>query len=132
MPDFTSWPMIAGLAAYDLWNLVMTAFYITLFVRLFCRPGWGERLRHFVPVGRMALTAYVGQTVAGSLFFLGLGLGLLGTVGNAVTIPVAVALFAVEMVGCRWWLGRYHYGPLEWLWRSLTLLRPQRFVRART
>jgi uncharacterized protein len=131
MPDFTSWPMIAGLGAYDVWNLIMTALYITLFVRLFCRPGWGERLRHFVPVGRMALTAYVVQTVAGSLLFLGFGLGLLGTVGNAVTIPVAAALFAVQMVGCRWWLHRYHYGPLEWLWRSLTLLHPQRFIRSR-
>jgi uncharacterized protein len=121
--------MIVGLGVYDLWNLVMTAFYITLFVRLFCHPRWGPSLRHFVPVGRMALTAYVTQTVAGSLFFFGLGLGLLGVVGNTVTMPLAVVIFAVEMVLCRWWLQRYHYGPLEWLWRSLTFLRPQRFVR---
>jgi uncharacterized protein len=131
MPDFTSWPMIAGLGAYDLWNFVMTCCYVTLFVLLYVRPRWRRLLDHFAPIGRMALTAYVGQTVAGVLIFFGIGLGLLGTVGNSATLPIALALFAIEILACRWWLRRFHYGPLEWVWRSATLRRAQPFFRVR-
>jgi uncharacterized protein len=123
MPDFTSWPMIVGLGAYDVWNGFMAAFYVTLFVRLFQRASWRRWLLHFVPVGRMALTAYLTQTAAGSLIFFGLGLGLLGKVGHSVTIPLALALFVMEIAASRWWLQRFRFGPIEWVWRSLTQLR---------
>jgi len=129
IPDFTSWPMIAGLGAYDLWNFVMTACYVTLFVLLYVRPRWRRWLERFAPIGRMALTAYVAQTIAGALMFFGIGLGLLGTVGNSATLPVALALFTIEIVACRWWLRHFHYGPLEWVWRSATLRRAQPFSR---
>jgi uncharacterized protein len=73
----------------------------------------------------------VAQTLAGSLIFFGIGLGLLGRVGNSVAIPLALVVFAIEIAISRWWLQRFRFGPLEWLWRSLTYLRAQPFLRAR-
>jgi uncharacterized protein len=75
----------------------------------------------------MALSVYVGQTLIGVLVFFGFGLGLLGRVGNSVTIPLGLALFVVQVWVSRAWLGRFRFGPLEWAWRSLTWLRREPF-----
>jgi uncharacterized protein len=123
MPDFTSWPVIAGFCVFDGWNNVMTLFYVASFALLFLRPRWQPRLLRFGPVGQMALSAYVGQTVIGVLVFFGFGLGLLGRFGNSVTIPIGLGLFVMQVWACRAWLARFRFGPLEWAWRSLTWLR---------
>jgi len=128
MPDFTSWPIIAGFCVFDGWNNAMALFYVASFALLFLRPRWQPRLLRFGPVGQMALSAYVGQTVIGVLVFFGFGLGLLGRLGNSVTIPIGLGLFVVQVWACRAWLGRFRFGPLEWAWRSLTWLRREPFV----
>jgi uncharacterized protein len=125
MPDLKSWPMIALLTAYDAWNLVMTLGVVAAFALLWQRPGCQRILFHFSPVGRMALTSYVMQSVFGALIFFHVGFGWLGELGNSVTLPLGMALFGLQMWISRFWLDRYHYGPLEWLWRSITWLRLQ-------
>jgi uncharacterized protein len=127
MPDFTSWPVIAGFCAFDSWNNAMTLLYVTSFALLFLRPRWRPHLLRFGPVGQMALSVYVGQTVIGVLVFFGFGLGLLGRFGNSVTIPMGLALFAGQLWASRAWLSRFRFGPLEWVWRSLTWLRREPF-----
>ena len=123
MPDVSSWPVIAGLCAFDAWNGVMTLFYVASFVLLFQRPRWQRRLARFAPVGQMALSSYLAQSVVGALVFFGFGLGLLGRFGNALTFPIGLAVFALEMAACPLWLRRFRFGPVEWAWRSLTWLR---------
>jgi uncharacterized protein len=127
MPDFTSWPIVAGLCLFDAWNNVMTLFYVSSFALLFRHPQWERRLLRFGSVGRMALSAYVGQTVIGVLVFFGFGMGLLGRFGNCVTIPMGLGVFALQVWACRAWLDRFRFGPLEWAWRSLTWLRREPF-----
>jgi uncharacterized protein len=127
MPDFSSWPLVAGMGLFDAWNNAMTLFYVASFALLFLRPRWQPRLLHLAPAGRMALSVYVGQTVIGVLVFFGFGLGLLGRFGNSVTIPVGLVVFALQAWACRAWLGRFRFGPLEWAWRSLTWLRVEPF-----
>jgi uncharacterized protein len=129
LPDFTSWPIVAGMGLFDAWNNAMTLFYVASFVLLFLRPRWQPRLLRFSPVGQMALSSYVGQTVVGVLVFFGFGLGLLGRFGNSVTIPLGLVVFAVQVWVTRAWLGRFRFGPLEWAWRSLTWLRLEPFRR---
>lgn len=74
----------------------------------------------FQAVGRMALTNYIAQ----SLFYLfaiyGFGLGLMPWLGATLSLALAIAFFAVQMGFSLWWLARYRFGPLEWLWRTLT------------
>ncbi|MCY7339121.1 MAG: DUF418 domain-containing protein [Sphingomonas bacterium] len=72
------------------------------------------------PAGRMALTNYLMQTVLMSVIFYGWGFGQIGKFGLIFVYPFSLALFAVQLGYSRWWLARYRFGPVEWLWRSLT------------
>lgn len=76
-------------------------------------------LAWFAPVGRMAFTNYIAQSVTLTLLFYGFGLGLMGRVGPAAGLGIAVAIYAVQAVISRWWLEQHRFGPLEWLWRTL-------------
>jgi uncharacterized protein len=123
LPDFSSWPVVAGMGLFDAWNNAMTLFYVASFALLFLRPRWQPRLLRFGPVGQMALSTYLSQTAIGVLVFFGFGLGLLGRFGNSVTIPMGVAVFAVQVWASRVWLNHFRFGPVEWVWRSLTWFR---------
>jgi uncharacterized protein len=87
------------------------------------QQGWGKRLFGvFAPVGRMALTNYLAQGLiyAFILFGVGPGLGLAGRIGSAAILAICIGFFAFQVVFSHWWLARYRFGPMEWLWRTLT------------
>jgi len=88
----------------------------------------GRALRQWLaPAGRMALTCYLTQSLVLAFVFTGYGAGLVGRVGAAASVAIALALFLVQLRLSRWWLARHRYGPLEWLLRwATTLQRPQR------
>lgn len=83
-------------------------------------PRWRERLRPLTFVGRMGFTNYILQSVVCTFVFYGWGLGLYNKVGPAVGTLIGLGLFALQIPLSRWWLERFHFGPLEWAWRSLT------------
>ena len=68
----------------------------------------------------MALTNYLSQTVIMLLIYYPYGLGLIGHTGPAAGLAIAVAVYAVQMVWSRVWLTHFQFGPMEWVWRSLT------------
>lgn len=74
----------------------------------------------FAPVGRMALTNYVAQSLIGILVFYGIGLGLGGSVGPSIYLPIGIAIFVWQIIVSRLWLARFRFGPLEWMWRCLS------------
>jgi uncharacterized protein len=74
-------------------------------------------------VGRMAFSNYIMQTLICSAIFYGNGFGLFGGVSRVEQSLVVVAIWAIQLVISPWWLHRFRYGPLEWLWRSLTYWR---------
>ncbi len=80
--------------------------------------GWlGDRVR---AAGRAAFTNYLGTSVVMMFVFHGWALGLFGDL-NRPQLYIVVALAWVLMLAwSKPWLDRYRYGPLEWLWRSLT------------
>ena len=85
--------------------------------------GWGQRLFGiFAPVGRMALTNYLAQGLIYGfvLYGVGPGLGLAGRIGSAAVLAICIAFFAFQTAFSHWWLARYRFGPMEWLWRTLT------------
>ena len=80
--------------------------------------GWfSQRL---AAAGRMALTNYVAQSVIFSIVFYGYGFGLFGRLGSAITALGGLAVFFVQILISDWWLEKFRFGPIEWLWRSLT------------
>ena len=81
--------------------------------------GWA------VPLGRMAFTNYIVQSLIFGWIFYGYGLGLFGSVGAANALTIGLAVYIAQVFFSVWWLGRYRYGPLEWLWRTLMYGTPQ-------
>jgi uncharacterized protein len=87
-------------------------------------PAWLRRLNAFGVTGRMALTNYMLQVIILDVIFCNWAFALHT---SAAWAPVgALALFAADYVFSKWWLSRYRYGPLEWIWRSATYARWQR------
>jgi uncharacterized protein len=77
-------------------------------------------MRIFAPVGRMALTNYLAQSVAGVLIFYGIGLELFGRVSLTAAVAGSAGFFVLQMIGSRLWLSIALFGPAEWLWRAFT------------
>lgn len=84
----------------------------------------------FAAAGQMALTNYLAQSVVLSLLFYGYGLGQFGRLGAAAAAGVGVTLYVGQLALSQAWLQRYRFGPVEWLWRSLTYGRRQPMRRA--
>jgi len=78
----------------------------------------------FAPVGRMALTNYVMHSIICIVLSYGFGLGLWWRIGAAQATAVAAAIILVQIPLSAWWLSRFRYGPIEWIWRRLTYGRP--------
>ena len=90
---------------------------------------WQPMLAALAPTGRTALTSYVSQTLVGIGLFYGVGLNLHGRIGLAIAIALAFLIFALQTIVARLWLQHFHFGPLEWAWRSVTYGSPVRFLR---
>ena len=121
------WPAVLGLSVMDAWNNVLTIFYVAAFALLFLRPRWRSLLVRFESIGRVALSSYLMQTAVGAALFYGIGFGLLGRFGNSVSVPIGLVVVAAQVVVGKVWLKHFRFGPVEWLWRSLTWLRWQPF-----
>ena len=85
------------------------------------RPVWKVRLKTFAITGRMALTNYVLQAAILSWLASGYGLGL--KIRPYYELPATIVLFLILVLLSTFWLARFSYGPLERIWRSLTLWR---------
>ncbi|WP_373493648.1 DUF418 domain-containing protein [Aquiflexum sp.] len=125
--DFTSWWSMFALSAYDNFNFFFTIFLAAGFVYLFELPKMQKTLSCFAPYGRMALTNYVFQSLIGTFLFFNWGLGFLGQFRNIELLIIAFLIIGVQMIISWYWLKKFKYGPIEWLWRSLTYLKVQPF-----
>lgn len=76
-------------------------------------------------MGRMALTNYLTQSVVLGFIFYGYGLGLFGRIGPAPAALIGVGLYVAQLFFSGFWFLHYRFGPVEWLWRSLTYGRWQ-------
>jgi uncharacterized protein len=101
-------------------TLTLGVAYGAGFLLLFEVERARRALLWLAPFGRMALTNYLAQSVLGIAIFYGVGLGIGPRFGVAGWWAAWLAIFAAQAWASRVWLGRYRYGPVEWLWRSLT------------
>jgi len=79
-----------------------------------------SRLKLLAPLGRMALTNYLMQTIIGITLYYGVGFNLGGNIGPAVFIPIGLGVYALQVAYSNWWVKHFNYGPMEWIWRQLT------------
>ena len=94
--------------------------YICIVILLMQSEAWRHRLRRFTAIGRTALSNYLLQSVIGTLIFYSYGLGFFGDIGPALLLPLTIVIFAAQAYVSPWWIERYRFGPVEWLWRRLT------------
>lgn len=121
----------ANMATQDMWawlyatfhtigGIALGAFYVSSVVLLYSKGKAAGFVKILAPVGRMALTNYLMQSLITSVLFLGWGFGLFGKIEIWQGILITVAIFGLQISLSKWWLGRFRFGPAEWLWRSLT------------
>lgn len=84
------------------------------------RERWKQWLRFFGVAGKMALSNYLLQSLVCTTIFYGYGFGLFGVVGPASRLGLALLVFVGQLLFSAWWLSRFQFGPMEWLWRTLT------------
>jgi uncharacterized protein len=88
--------------------------------------GWAA------PLGRMAFTNYLAQSLIFSAVFYSYGFGLFGRLGASTALALGVVVYGVQVIFSGWWLKRYNFGPVEWLWRTLMYGRLQPMKRRST
>ena len=104
-------------------------------VMLIAKQGFMQRLMsRFASVGRMALTNYLMHSVILTTVFYGYGLGLYGDLPRSWQMVFVIAVIGLQLALSPWWLSRFRFGPVEWLWRSLTYWerQPMRVAAANT
>lgn len=97
----------------------LALFYMSGLTLLAQKPSWQPRLNPLACVGRMAITNYLLQTVICTTLFYGYGFGLYGKIGVAAGILLTVLIYLIQIPKSAWWLKRFRFGPVEWLWRTL-------------
>ncbi|MGG2015835.1 DUF418 domain-containing protein [Bacillus sp. S10(2024)] len=135
------WQIITFLATLPTWGIIITyftmnelyvpfsmisfitlsgktlfIFYIFTLMRLLQHAKWQKVFRPFQYVGRMALTNYISQTIV-TLFVFGLLFKMNITFPLWGGILFCISFYIIQIFISRWWLSRYQYGPLEYIWR---------------
>ncbi|WP_426211853.1 DUF418 domain-containing protein [Massilia sp. TWP1-3-3] len=100
-------------------NLPACLGYVGLVVVMLHSRSPFARIAVLAPFGRMALTNYLTHSVLFTLVFYGYGLGYYG-IERKWQLACVVAMLALQIPFSHWWLSRWRYGPMEWLWRAIT------------
>ncbi|MEO5890850.1 MAG: DUF418 domain-containing protein [Ferruginibacter sp.] len=95
-------------------------------IMLLHKSGWfGWLFRLMKPVGQMAFTNYLMQSLICAVYFYGFGFGMFGKLQRYEIYYVVAAIWVVEIIWSHAWLHYFRFGPLEWVWRSLTYWKQQ-------
>ncbi len=98
----------------------LTAAYVASLLRIM-HSDRGQDIRELLaPAGQMALSNYLGQSVATVLIFTGVGFGLAGQVSPLETVGLAVGIFVLQVLLSHVWLSSFRYGPVEGALRAVT------------
>lgn len=122
VPD--GWGLLTS-SMHSIGGISLGLCYISGLTILFIRGKAGLLIKYFVPIGRMALTNYLLQSIIAAVLFHSYGFGLFGKVEVWQSIVLTLIVFALQVMFSRWWLSQFQFGPFEWLWRSLTYLKLQ-------
>ncbi|HEX7846132.1 MAG TPA: DUF418 domain-containing protein [Chitinophagaceae bacterium] len=102
-------------------------------IMLLYKSGWFKWLFGLLrPVGQMAFTNYLMQSLLCGLFFYGVGFGMFGKLHRHEVYYVLAAIWVLQIIYSNIWLRYFRFGPMEWCWRSLTYWKKQPFKKSRT
>nr|WP_129735136.1 DUF418 domain-containing protein [Parabacteroides goldsteinii] len=101
-------------------NLGMMMIYICGFTLLYYRYNGRKVMDKIAPVGRMSVTNYMTQSMVGVTLFYGFGANLAVHFNYLQSLLVGIVFCLIQIGYSNWWMKRFYYGPIEWLWRTLT------------
>jgi len=104
---------------------VLTAGYLGLLMLMILSNKTRRFLTWLAPMGRMALTNYISHSIILTSIFYGYAGGMFGEIARGGQVLIVVAIILFQAVLSTWWLKKFQFGPLEWLWRSLTYSKIQ-------
>ena len=115
---FTKIAYTQASVSYDVSRLAMTTGHLGMLL-LFLGSGllpWFRR--SMAAVGRMALTNYLTHSVVTLIIFV--FLGYWGALERHQLYYIVFAIWVTQLIVSPIWLRHFHFGPVEWIWRSLT------------
>ncbi|MCA0983849.1 DUF418 domain-containing protein [Halobacillus yeomjeoni] len=122
-------PEWLGLAQDNIGGTASAIFYV-LSITLLFRTKIGSKIAYPLTwIGRMSLSNYIFQSIISFFVFYSVGLGLYGKVTPLWSVIFVIVVFSIQILASKLWLHHFKYGPLEWLWRSLTYNKKQPFRR---
>jgi uncharacterized protein len=110
-------------------NILQAFLYLYVISFLYEKGIFIKILQQLAFAGRTSLTNYIMQSVAGLILFNGLFFGLYGKLGLAWLGVISLAVYTLLIMGSRIWLGKFRYGPLEFIWRELTYKTTLKFIK---
>ena len=123
---YDGWGIAAGLSI--LGNLPACLGYVGGVVLMLHSKTAFSRIAVLGPLGRMALTNYLTQSLIAATVFYGYAMGHWG-MPRAQQVLFVLVVYAAQIAFSHWWLSRFHYGPMEWLWRGFTYWQVPQFRR---
>ena len=111
---------IVGVITYAFGVPALALGVIALVATLWQKTVWRRLLAWLAPVGRMALSNYLLQTIICVFIFYGYGFGQFGRLSASTVTLIALAIFLFQILLSALWLKYFSYGPMEWIWRQLT------------
>ena len=120
-PAMFGWPPLERLhkTVDRLGGVTLALGYAAIIIACVSLPIGQKKLAWAAPIGRMAFTNYLAQSLILGWIFYGYGLGLFGRLTATMAFAIGLGLYAVQVAFSSWWLTQYRYGPIEWLWRTL-------------
>jgi uncharacterized protein len=106
-------------------QFVLCAGYIGLFVKLSSKAWFLKSFSWLSSLGKMALTNYITHSIILTSIFYGYAGGMFGQIARGQQMLIVVAIIFAQVIFCTLWLKFFKFGPLEWLWRSITYMKLQ-------
>jgi uncharacterized protein len=100
-------------------EILLATGYGAAIIGLVSTSGGKRMLAWAAPLGRMAFTNYLAQSIIFGWIFYGYGLGLFDRVDVTTALAIGICVYVAQVIISARWLGYYRFGPVEWLWRSL-------------
>ncbi|WP_281635260.1 DUF418 domain-containing protein [Flavobacterium marginilacus] len=101
-------------------NVAFMIFMVSIIVLLYQKESVRNLLAKLIPFGKMSMTNYIMQSVAGSFIYYRYGLGMVEYTGATYSLLIGITLFILQLSFCTWWLKTHRQGPLEYLWHKAT------------
>lgn len=126
MPDYAGTLMMTFAQTLGIGTSLAYASLIAICVA----KAWLEPITNaLAAVGRFALSNYLLQTIICTFVFYGWGLGQFARVEYPWLFIFMAGVWAINISFSLLWKRWFRFGPAEWVWRSLTYLKPQPMLR---